>query len=196
MPHVPGALRHDPPGPPDAARFLAEGNTVNITRRHFLAASAVLTLVTPAAHALDRPKGRVVLTFTGRIGIRNADRGAEFDMDMLAALPQHSFSTKTPWYPEARKFTGPLLRDVLAAVDAQGKNLRAIALNDYKVDLPVGDALKFNLVLARLMDDKPMPVRDKGPLFIIYPFDADEVLRNERYYSRSAWQLKTIDVLE
>lgn len=191
-----GALRHDPPGPPDAARLLAEGNTVNITRRHFLAASAALTLVTPAAHALDRPKGRVVLTLTGRIGIRNADRGAEFDMDMLAALPQHSFSTKTPWYPEARKFTGPLLRDVLAAVDAQGKNLRAIALNDYKVDLPVGDALKFNLVLARLMDDKPMPVRDKGPLFIIYPFDADEVLRNERYYSRSAWQLKTIDVLE
>lgn len=191
-----GALRHDPPGSPDAARFRAEGNTVNITRRHFLAASAAFTLATPAAHALDRPKGRVVLTLTGRIGIRNAERGAEFDMDMLAALPQHSFSTKTPWYPQARKFTGPLLRDVLAAVDAQGKNLRAIALNDYKVDLPVGDALKFNLVLARLMDDKPMPVRDKGPLFIIYPFDADEVLRNERYYSRSAWQLKTIDVLE
>ncbi|MEX8493516.1 hypothetical protein, partial [Sphaerotilus sp.] len=148
------------------------------------------------AFALDRPKGKVVLTIGGKIGMRNAGTVAEFDMDMLAALPQHSFSTKTPWYPEARKFTGPLLRDVLAAVDAQGKNLRAIALNDYKVDLPIGDALKFNLVLARLMDDKPMPVREKGPLFIIYPFDSDEALRAERYYSRSAWQVKTIDVLE
>ena len=49
-------------------------------------------------------------------------------------------------------------------------------------------------VLARLLDDKPMPVRDKGPLFIIYPFDADETLRSERYYSRSAWQLKVIEV--
>jgi hypothetical protein len=171
-------------------------NTVDITRRHLLAASAALAFVSPAARALDRPKGRVVLTFTGRIGVRNADRGAEFDMDMLAALPQHSFSTKTPWYPQSRKFTGPLMRDVLAAVEAQGKNLRAIALNDYKVNLPVGDALKFNLVLARLMDDKPMPVRDKGPLFLIYPFDSDETLRNERYYSRAAWQLKTIDILE
>ncbi len=161
-----------------------------------MVASATLALVAPAAQALDRPKGRVVLTVTGRIGIRNADKGAEFDMDMLAALPQQSFSTKTPWHAEARKFTGPLLRDVLAAVDAQGKNLRAIALNDYKVDLPVGDALRFNLVLARLMDDKPMPVRDRGPLFIVYPFDSDEVLRTERYYSRSAWQLKTLDVLE
>ena len=161
-----------------------------------MAASAALVLVAPGVQALERPKGRVVLTVSGRIGIRNADKTAEFDMAMLAALPQHTFSTKTPWYPEAHKFTGPLLRDVLAAVGAQGKNLRAIALNDYKVDLPVADALKFNLVLARLMDDKPMPVRDKGPLFIIYPFDADEALRNERYYSRSAWQLKAIDVLE
>lgn len=161
-----------------------------------MAASAALVLVAPGVQALERPKGRVVLTVSGRIGIRNAEKTAEFDMDMLAALPQHTFSTKTPWYPEAHKFTGPLVRDVLAAVGAQGKNLRAIALNDYKVDLPVADALKFNLVLARLMDDKPMPVRDKGPLFIIYPFDADEALRNERYYSRAAWQLKAIDVLE
>lgn len=161
-----------------------------------MAASAALVLVAPGVQALERPKGRVVLTVSGRIGIRNAEKAAEFDMAMLAALPQHTFSTKTPWYPEAHKFTGPLLRDVLAAAGAQGKNLRAIALNDYKVDLPVADALKFNLVLARLMDDKPMPVRDKGPLFIIYPFDADEALRNERYYSRSAWQLKAIDVLE
>ena len=161
-----------------------------------MAASAALVLVAPGAQALERPKGRVVLTVSGRIGIRNAEKTAEFDMDMLAALPQHTFSTKTPWYPEAHKFTGPLVRDVLAAVGAQGKNLRAIALNDYKVDLPVGDALKFNVVLARLMDEKPMPVRDKGPLFIVYPFDTDEALRTERYYSRSAWQVKAIDVLE
>lgn len=169
---------------------------MDLTRRHFLSTAAAWTLVLPTAHALDRPKSRVVLTLTGRLGIRNADKVAEFDMDMLAALPQHSFSTKTPWYPQARKFTGPLLRDVLAAVDAQGKKLRVVALNDYKVDLPAGDAAQFDLVLARLMDDKPMPVRDKGPLFLIYPFDSREELRNERYYSRAAWQLKTIDILE
>ena len=168
------------------------------SRRQFLVLSSAATLatVTPLAQALDRPKGRVVLTVSGRIGQRNADRVAAFDMDMLAALPQHSFLTRTPWYAEARKFTGPLLRDVLAAVEAQGKQLRAIALNDYKVDLPAGDAQKFPVVLARLMDDKPMSVREKGPLFLIYPFDSDETLRNERYYSRSAWQLKALDVLE
>ncbi|MEY4909131.1 MAG: hypothetical protein RL260_2849 [Pseudomonadota bacterium] len=170
-----------------------------VSRRQFMVASATLAALAaaaPGAQALERPTGRVVLTISGRIGVRNAGTQAEFDMGMLAALPQHTLSTKTPWYPQAHTFTGPLLRDVLAAVQAQGKNLRAIALNDYKVDLPVADALKFNLVLARLMDDKPMPVRDKGPLFIIYPFDSDEALRNERYYGRSAWQLKALDVLE
>lgn len=159
------------------------------------ASAALVATASTSAFALERPKGKVVFTITGRIGIPNANQQAEFDMDMLAALPQQSFSTRTPWYPEARKFTGPLLRDVLAAVDAQGQNLRAVALNDYKVDLPRSDALKFNLVLARLLDDKPMSVREKGPLFLVYPFDADETLRSERYYSRSAWQLKAIDVL-
>jgi hypothetical protein len=40
----------------------------------------------------------------------------------------------------------------------------------------------------------PMPVRDKGPLFVIYPFDAQPELRNAIYYSRSAWQLRSIEV--
>ena len=39
-----------------------------------------------------------------------------------------------------------------------------------------------------------MAVRDKGPLFIVYPYDSDEVLRSERYYNRSAWQLKSLEI--
>jgi hypothetical protein len=34
-----------------------------------------------------------------------------------------------------------------------------------------------------------MPVRDKGPLFIVYPYDTDSDLRHRRFYSRSAWQV-------
>lgn len=165
-----------------------------IPRRRVLLGAALAAALWRPASALDRPQGRVVLTIGGLIGEKNAADRAEFDMAMLAALPQHSFSTRTPWYPAARKFTGPLLRDVLAAVGAKGQTLRAVALNDYKVTLPVEDCKRYPVVLARLMDDQPMPVRDKGPLFIIYPFDSDEALRSERYYSRSAWQLKHIEV--
>ena len=116
-------------------------------------------------------------------------------MLMLAALPQTSFTTRTPWYAQPRRFTGPLLRDVLAAAGAKGTLIRLTALNDYRVDMPFADAQRHDVIVARLLDAKPMAVRDKGPLFVIYPFDAHAELRGAVYYSRSAWQLRKIDVL-
>jgi hypothetical protein len=129
--------------------------------------------------------------------VRQTNRGnaVAFDMAMLERLPQTSFTTRTPWYAQPRKFTGPLLRDVLAAAGSHGSQLRAMALNDYRVDIPVDDTQRHDVLLARLLDDKPMSVRDKGPLFIIYPFDQDASLRSALYYSRCAWQLKSIEVL-
>ena len=146
------------------------------------------------ATALDKPEGQVVLTITGRVRKPNHGASANFDMGMLQALPQASFATRTPWYTQARRFTGPLLRDVLAAAGAQGTTLRLMALNDYRVDMPFEDAQRHDVVVARLLDDKPMAVRDKGPLFVIYPFDARPELRSAIYYSRSAWQLRSIEV--
>ncbi|MCK6427152.1 MAG: hypothetical protein L6Q75_19000 [Burkholderiaceae bacterium] len=162
-------------------------------RRALLLAGLGSLLAGPVA-ALDRPRGRVILSIGGRIAVKNAGERAEFDMAMLAALPQHSFTTRTPWHEGPRKFTGPLLRDVLNAVGASGSTLQAVALNDYKVALPVADCRTYPVLLARLLDDQPMPVREKGPLFIVYPFDSDAALRSERYYSRSAWQLKHLEV--
>jgi hypothetical protein len=164
-----------------------------ITRRRVLCCLA-LSVPAAASLALDAPRGPVVLTVSGRVGKPNQGDSALFDMAMLERLPQHSFVTHTPWYASAHRFTGPLLRDVLAACGAQGSNLRATALNDYRVDLPFEDALRFDVLVARLRDDKPMAVRDKGPLFIIYPFDSSAELRTTVYYSRSAWQLKSLEV--
>lgn len=158
-----------------------------------LAGAATLLAAAPA-HALDAPKGKVVLSVTGKVTQTNAAGRADFDMAMLDALPQHSFSTGTPWFRGPRKFSGPLLRDVLAAVGAQGSTLVAVALNDYKVEIPVEDSRRFKVVMATRLDDKPMSVREKGPLFIIYPYDDDSELRSERHYSRSAWQLRRLDV--
>lgn len=119
---------------------------------------------------------------------------ADFDMAMLAQLPQHAFSASTPWYAQRRRFAGPLLREVLAAAGAQGTALRLHALNDYQVEMPVDDAQRHDVLLARLIDNQPIAVRDKGPLFVIYPFDDVPALRTAVYYGRSAWQLRTIEV--
>lgn len=144
---------------------------------------------------LAAPGGNPVLTLRGKVKRTNRADSAVFDMPMLEAVAQHSFNTKTPWFKEPRKFTGPLLRDLLSLVGAHGTTLRVSALNDYRIDVPADDARRFDVTLARLIDDRPITVREKGPLFMIYPFDSDPTLRNAVYYSRSVWQLKTIDVV-
>jgi hypothetical protein len=172
-------------------------NAQPVTARRLCLAWLACAACAAAARAqpLERPAGAVVLSIGGRLQRANEGERAALDMAMLEALPQHSFTTKTPWYKEPRRFTGPLLRDVLTLVGAQGATLRLGALNDYRIDVPADDARRYDVVLARLIDDKPIAVREKGPLFMIYPFDQHDALRKALYYSRSVWQLKTIDVL-
>ena len=162
------------------------------TRRTVLQALPAVALLTvaPMASALGPPTGRVILTIESKPGGRKFD----FDMAMLEKLPQRSFATRTPWYPAPRTFTGPLLRDVLAAAGASGTQLRLIALNDFKVGMPVSDTKKFDVIVACLLDGQPMAVREKGPLFVIYPYDSSAELQSELYFGRSAWQLRTIEV--
>lgn len=169
---------------------------MTLTRRQLLALPAgLLPAFAPvAAHALDVTTGKVVLTLSGNVTQPNAGARADFDMAMLEKLPQRSFKTATPWYPEPKTFTGPLLRDVLAAAGAKGALLRAVSLNEYKIEIPSEDATRHDMIVARLLDGQPMAVREKGPLFIVYPFDSQAELRSERYYSRSAWQLRTLEV--
>ena len=40
-----------------------------------------------------------------------------------------------------------------------------------------------------------MTVRDKGPFWIIYPFDSNPDYQSEVIYSRSIWQLNRLEVL-
>ncbi len=167
-----------------------------ITRRHAITLTAffaALLAMAGSALALDAPTERPILTVTGKIGIRNAGDVARFDMKMLQALPQQSFTTHTPWFDKPVKFTGPLLADVLAAVKASGTTVSAVAINDYKISIPITDT-RHQPIVALLLDDKPMAVREKGPLFVVYPFDSSAELRNSVYYERSIWQLKALDI--
>jgi len=162
------------------------------TRRIALTVSALCIAFTAAA--LEAPAGKVILTISGKVGERNAADAAQFDLAMLKKLPQHSFTTMTPWGKSPIKFTGPLLRDVFAAAKASGSTIKAAALNDYQTSIPFSDAGKFDVILAHQMDDKDIPVRTKGPLFIVYPYDTSAELRSVQFYERSAWQLKSMTV--
>jgi hypothetical protein len=86
------------------------------------------------------------------------------------------------------------LRDVLAAAGASGKQISARALDDYKTLLPMSDAQNFDVILARQIDGKNLSIREKGPLFIVFPYDSKPELQGQVYLDRSAWQLKSLTI--
>lgn len=159
-------------------------------------ASLAFLMITGAASAGDlaKPTGKIVLTVSGKIDNRNSEGGAMFDLGMLEALPSRKSAVNTPWYTAKTTFEGPLGSALLDAVGAKGEKLRVIALNDYAAEIPIEDFRKYPVILATKLDGNPMSVREKGPIFVIYPFDADPSLYNEKYFNRSVWQVKSIEV--
>jgi hypothetical protein len=154
----------------------------------------MLISVNFAAAALDQPKAAPILTVSGKISVANKDGAAQFDRDMLEAIGMVSFQTQTPWYKEPVKFEGVPLAKVMAAVGASGDRVAAIALNDYSAEIPMEDIKKYNVILALKRDGEYMSVREKGPIFVVYPFDSDPELKNQKYYSRSVWQVAKLEV--
>ncbi|SCK25448.1 molybdopterin-dependent oxidoreductase [Vogesella sp. LIG4] len=160
-----------------------------------LKASLLAILFTAAAsvQALDKPQGRPILTLSGLVA-KNTGSDTQFDSQMIDALPQVKMTVATPWYKTAQTFEGPLFRDVLKAAGASGKRLYVVALNDYAAEIPLSDLNKYDVILARKVNGKVLNVRDKGPLFVMYPFDKHPELQTKDIYSRCVWQVNRIRV--
>ena len=148
-----------------------------------------------SAYALDAPTGEVVLRVTGNVSNVNDGKAAAFDISMLEHLSGRKANMETPWTQGDTVFEGPLLKAVLDAAGASGKTLKVKAINDYSAEVPASDATDYATMLATKMNGKDMSVREKGPLFLIYPFDTNKELYNEKYFSRSVWQIMEIEVI-
>lgn len=144
------------------------------------------------AEGLSAPDGPVILTISGEITVTNADGRAEFDREMLEALPQTAVRTLTPWTDDQVVFEGVLMRDLLAFVGSRGETVKATALNDYAVSIPVSDFEEETVILAIKRNGDYMPVRENGPLWIIYPLCDD--LTDLDTHSKMVWQLRWIEV--
>ena len=156
----------------------------------------IMTLIVTSVSAemLAVPSGAPVLTVSGKVNKTNQAETAVFDRAMLEAMSPVSFKTRTIWTEGENEFTGVLLSELLRNLGIESGTLRATAINDYAVDIPVADALKEPAIIAYKINGQPMSVREKGPLWIVYPYDKDKKYQAEVYYSRSIWQLDRIVV--
>ena len=148
------------------------------------------------ASQLTQPQGEVILTLSGNISQTNADGLAQFDLAMLRDLPAESYETSTIWTEGTKTFVGVPLAQLLAVTEADGTMIRASAINDYTVEIPVDSVTPNAPLVAYEMDGETMPRRQKGPLWIVYPFDSDADFRSEVIYSRSIWQLDRLEIVK
>ncbi|WP_439596141.1 molybdopterin-dependent oxidoreductase [Falsiroseomonas sp.] len=146
----------------------------------------------PGGGAASPAQGRIILRVSGRI----AGGTRDFDLAGLEALGLQDLHTETRWTgSEVRRFSGVPLARLLQAVSAQGETLRAQALNDYAVTLPRQDADRNGALLATRQDGAPLRIRDRGPIWLIYPWTDRPELDLPIYRDRAIWQVRSIDVI-
>lgn len=154
-----------------------------------------LALCTQAwAGEFARPVGKVILTLSGNIENTNEEGKATFDLASLERLGVVSFQTSSPWFNGRTTFSGIPMQKLMDYVGAKGSIVKVTALNDYTTQIPLSDFSKFNVLLALKINGEYMPVRNKGPLFIVYPYDSQPELSNQIYFSRSAWQVSKMRI--
>ena len=170
-----------------------------LRRRGLLRAcgTCLLAATVPAA-GIDRlpaPKGEVILTVSGRIAATNAGSQARLDRELLLAWGQDELRTTTPFTDGSSTYSGVLASRLLDLLGADGSQLLLTrALNDYAATIPVQEVRDYPVLLALDRDGQPLSVRERGPLWVVYPWSQRPELDDRVHRQRSIWQLTAIEV--
>ncbi|MBE9399541.1 molybdopterin-binding oxidoreductase [Pontibacterium sp. N1Y112] len=136
-----------------------------------------------SAHGNDK----IILTVT------HGEASEQYSLKQLDAFPQHVYETKTPW-TSRHSFSGPLLKDVMYKSGlVSPRAITARALNDYIVDIDLILMEKYPVLLATRMDGNPMRIRNKGPIWILFPLDQFPELNTMEVHGQMVWQLEKLE---
>ncbi|WP_160120452.1 putative pterin-binding protein [Rhodovarius lipocyclicus] len=115
------------------------------------------------------------------------------DRAVLDAAERETLVTHTPWTSGERRFEGLPLRRLLPDAALRAPALEAEALDGYRIGLPLADVLRNGLFLAWRHEGQLMPVRAKGPFWLLYPWSGRPELDIPLYHRRSIWQLGLVE---
>ena len=152
----------------------------------FIGAAVFAAFATTHAASADE----AILTIQGDV---TDGSQALTDADLMA-LPQVTVETSTIWTEGVQTFSGPSLASLLESVGAGDGDITLVAINDYVVEMPSAVIEAEAPIIANRIDGAPFSVRNKGPLWVIFPYDSDERFRAESVYAYSVWQLSGITV--
>ncbi|MCG7492633.1 oxidoreductase [Thalassobius sp. Cn5-15] len=107
----------------------------------------------------------------------------------LASMPQAGFDTTTIWTDGVQRFDGVWLQDVFAHLGLEKGTVELSALNEYLVDFVAEKVPGSQAMIAYRHNGALMSPRERGPLWVVYPYDEGPHLQTEMVYVSSIWQL-------
>lgn len=154
--------------------------------------AAAITLAACSGEVPD--EGGDLLTIYGAIG--TIDRGpvqpeteplfgrygVEFDgafvlnYGALAAFDQRTLRVDFPMGGAPHSFSGPLIRDVLAAADVRGQTIIVTAIDGYSREIAIERLETYDAIFAIEMDGRPLPLGGLGPVMLVWPRTTDDAL--------------------
>lgn len=146
------------------------------------------------ADTLPEPKGKVILTISGKLSNHNGRGEVRLDRAMIEQIGMHELDTRSYAGGKRGIWRGVLMRDLLSYVGAKGDKIEVIALDNYRMTIPRSDFVTYDVIVALEHNGKKLSVRTRGPSRIIYPYDQHEELRNLDHGMRLVWQLSRLVV--
>lgn len=171
------------------------GQPANVNVDEFIIRQTEATL--SAGEAIPVPTGDVILTVTGKIGAPNVDDTIQMDLETIESLGVVSHKVNVPEFIDSREieYKGVLLSDLVALwqVPDDATIMEMVAINDYKVEVPLTDPKDYPVIFALQEDGVYMTIETRGPAMLVYPYDHYDFARDV-YDNRWIWQIKSINI--
>ena len=82
---------------------------------------------------------------------------------------------------------------MLDTLGVTADKIKVMAQNDYFAVIPRQDVEKYPVLLAIEEDGKALTLRNKGPVWVIYPLSDHPELNIEQYHSLMVWQVLKLE---
>lgn len=157
--------------------------------------------IQPNRGGLDPARDRMLVQHGNRF-----DAAWSCSLDAIASLQEHKLRIRIEYDDAMHELGGPLLETVLqsAGVDIAkamqgGHWITMQAIDGYRVQMPLAQAMRWGFIVAIQMDGQPLFTGGLGPLWTIYDAQAIAELADTPFKSRfakAAWGLYHIHLGE
>jgi hypothetical protein len=155
---------------------------------YFFSRAANLVMVSLMLMTQAVASEQVILT------IKHHDQQQSLTLSALDAMPQQQATFQAAWGPEGQ-WQGVYLHQLLQHFSLHDfQDIRLNALNEYRIRLTPQDIKQGQPILATRFNGEPIPLERNGPIILIWPQQAEQVLDGTAPLASWIWSLTEIRV--